>query len=169
MSFLTNIETTLSNDFQKAKADFLAFLAKVKTGEQILEADFSAAISAIALHISTINDDWAKIQQWFSGALPIIQEAAKALPASDQAVLASAIAGAQSAANDANMLVQGLNAVANSTNAGNSDVTAVVAGIATVAKASKSTSAVVQALADLPVPTATQTVTPGTSNLNAQA
>lgn len=169
MSFLTNIESTLATDFQKAKADMLAFLAKVKTGAQILEADFSAAIAAIATHITTINDDWTQIQQWFSGALPIIQEAAKALPASDQAVLASAIAGAQSAANDANMLVQGLNAVATSVNAGNSDVTAVVAGIATVAKTSQSTSAVVHALANLPVPTQTQTVTPGTTNLNASA
>ncbi|MDE2105641.1 MAG: hypothetical protein KGL39_50910 [Patescibacteria group bacterium] len=167
MTFLSNIGTTLVNDFQKAKADFLSFLAKAKTGEQILEADFSAAIAAIALHISTINDDWAKIQQWFSGALPIIQEAAKALPASDQAVLASAIAGAESAADDANLLVQGLDAVATSVNAGNGDVTAVVAGIATVAKASQSTSAVVHALANLPVPTATQTVTQGTINLNA--
>ena len=169
MSFLTNIETTLSNDFQKARADMLAFLAKVKTGVQILESDFSMAINAIATHITTINDDWSQIQQWFSGALPIIQEAAKALPASDQAVLNSAIAGAQSAANDANLLVKGLNAVAASVNAGSGNVTAVVNGIATVAKASQSTNAVVHALANLPVPTQTQTVTPGTTNLNAQA
>ena len=159
MNWITNIENTIVNDLAVAKGDMLAFLAKVKTGVQLVESDFSAAVNAIASHITSINSDWAAIQNWLTTNLPTIENLASAvLPASDGAVLQQAIAGTKQVIADANLVVTGLNTVATSVNAGQSDVTSVVSGIATVAKASQSTNSVIMALANLPVPTQTQAV-----------
>jgi len=136
-------------------ADFLAFLAKVKTGAQVLEADFDAVVSAIVANISTINTDMQKVETWIGEILPVAQAAG--LSSGDAAVVTSALSDAQS-------VVTGLDAVAASVNAGNNDVTAIVSGVAAVQQASAATSNLVATVAAMPVPAAAQVVSPPTPN-----
>jgi uncharacterized protein (DUF849 family) len=151
MSFLSTLEADVAKAFAAAKADLIVFLAKVKTGEQILAADIHSVLKAIEAHAQEINSTMAAV----SANLPTVLSWAQAAGVPQKEI--DLVKQAAVAASD---VVVGLNSVSTSLSGGSGDVSAIVSGVAAVAKASGSTNAVVHALAQLPVPVQAQVVSP---------